>query len=253
MDLIWLAIALDQIKTRIMKSTISTLILTFWICFTYSQQGVSINLDNSAPDGSAILDVKSTSKGMLIPRMSTTQRVLIGSPAAGLLVYDLTSESFWFYEGTDWVELIAGHVSELRDADGDTKVQVEESPDEDVIRFDLNGQEKMVLQRNANNIVRLDIKDNIGNNTYVGEDAGLNTHLGTGNTGFGKNALVSNSSGNDNTSLGYGSLQINNSGSNNTGVGVKALNNNTSGSYNTGIGNETLFYNRANNRSTAIG
>ncbi|MCP4440042.1 MAG: hypothetical protein GY810_13940 [Aureispira sp.] len=73
-----------------------------------AQQGVGINTDNSNPDASAILDVKSIEKGILIPRMTTVQRTAILSPATGLLVFDNTSNSFWFYNGTTWTELGGG-------------------------------------------------------------------------------------------------------------------------------------------------
>lgn len=220
----------------------------------FSQEGVSITTDNSPAAATAILDVKSTTKGMLIPRMLTAQRVAIGSgtPATGLLVYDLTTTSFWYYNGTAWVELVGGYVSELRDADNDTKVQVEEGPDEDKIRFDLDGEEKMVLDRNANDVVRLDIMD-IGNNTYVGQWAGLYTELGTENTGIGVYSLLENLNGNYNTALGFQSLGNNENGQYNTGVGKSAISNNRSGSYNTSFGSETLLSNRGNSRSTAIG
>src|SRR5947208_1024975 len=70
-----------------------------------AQSSVSINTDGSSPAPSAILDVKSTDKGILVPRMTTTQRTAIASPANGLLVYDNTTVSFWFYDGTTWVNL----------------------------------------------------------------------------------------------------------------------------------------------------
>jgi hypothetical protein len=57
----------------------------FSSCFLFSQVGVSN--DNSTPDNSAILDVKSTSKGVLIPRMSLEQRNAIENPASGLMVF----------------------------------------------------------------------------------------------------------------------------------------------------------------------
>jgi hypothetical protein len=50
-------------------------------------QGVAINNDNSAPDPSAMLDVKSTTKGMLPPRMTQAQRNIITLPATGLTIY----------------------------------------------------------------------------------------------------------------------------------------------------------------------
>tara|TARA_R110000850_G_scaffold199977_1_gene326160 strand:- start:65647 stop:67143 length:1497 start_codon:yes stop_codon:yes gene_type:complete len=59
------------------------------------------------PDPSAMLDVSSTSQGILAPRMTTAQRVAISNPANGLLVYDLDERSFYFYEETvpEWVRL----------------------------------------------------------------------------------------------------------------------------------------------------
>lgn len=68
-------------------------------------QSIAINSDGSAPDSSAMLDVKSTEKGVLIPRMSSSQRNLIPNPARGLLVFDETTLSVWFYSGASWVEL----------------------------------------------------------------------------------------------------------------------------------------------------
>lgn len=49
---------------------------------------VAVNTGGSSPDGSALLDVKSTVKGMLIPRMAQAQIALIASPADGWQVYN---------------------------------------------------------------------------------------------------------------------------------------------------------------------
>lgn len=84
-------------------------IIIFLLFFSASvlAQGVSINEDNSDPDPSAILEVKSTSKGMLIPRMTEAQRTVISSPATGLLVYQTdNTEGFWFFNGTSWEALL---------------------------------------------------------------------------------------------------------------------------------------------------
>jgi len=70
----------------------------------YSQ--VAINIDGSNPDGSAMLDVKSTAKGMLVPRMTKTQRDAIGSLATGLIIYQTdNTPGFYYYSGTNWVSL----------------------------------------------------------------------------------------------------------------------------------------------------
>lgn len=68
-------------------------------------QSVAINTDGSPPDASAILDIKSSSKGLMIPRMNTAQRNAIINPSTGLLVFDNTTGSFWFKSSTNWIEL----------------------------------------------------------------------------------------------------------------------------------------------------
>ncbi len=61
------------------------------------------------PDGSAQLDVTSTTKGVLVPRMTTVQRTAIAVPADGLLVYDTDTKTFWFNKtGTGWTQIISG-------------------------------------------------------------------------------------------------------------------------------------------------
>jgi hypothetical protein len=63
-----------------------------------SAQGVSINSDDSSADASSILELKSSSKGMLTPRMTTAERDAIVSPATGLLIYNTTTGAFNFYD-----------------------------------------------------------------------------------------------------------------------------------------------------------
>lgn len=57
------------------------------------------------PDASAILDLGSTTQGFLLPRMTSTQRIAISSPATGLVVYDTTNNQWMGYNGTSWVIL----------------------------------------------------------------------------------------------------------------------------------------------------
>jgi hypothetical protein len=65
-------------------------------------QGVAINEDNSTPNASAMLDVKSTTKGLLIPSMTTTQRNVIVSPAEGLIIYNTTTGQINQRQGGAW-------------------------------------------------------------------------------------------------------------------------------------------------------
>jgi len=68
---------------------------------TFSSGGVSIN-KGSNPDASAALDLVGTTKGFLMPRMTTTQINAIASPANGLEVYNTTLACPCFYDGTAW-------------------------------------------------------------------------------------------------------------------------------------------------------
>jgi hypothetical protein len=69
----------------------------------YSQ---STGIGTNSPNSSAVLDIQSTNKGMLIPRMTSAQRNLISSPATGLLIFDSNTGSFWFKSTGNWVELV---------------------------------------------------------------------------------------------------------------------------------------------------
>jgi len=66
--------------------------------FIRAQNNVGINDNNSTPDASAMLDVSSTTKGLLPPRMTKAQRLAISAPAEGLMVYQTdTNEGLYCY------------------------------------------------------------------------------------------------------------------------------------------------------------
>ncbi len=69
---------------------------------------VSINTDGSQPDSSAMLDIKSTDKGILIPRMNQSQRDNISQPiATGLMIYQTdNTPGFYYYDGANWKHII---------------------------------------------------------------------------------------------------------------------------------------------------
>lgn len=75
---------------------------------TANAQNISITDDDTySAHSSAMLDVKSTTKGLLIPRMATTERLSIQSPATGLLVFDTDYNSFYYFNGVIWTNLAA--------------------------------------------------------------------------------------------------------------------------------------------------
>ena len=63
---------------------------------------VGINSDGNPSDNSAMLDVKSTTRGFLPPRMTTLEMNAILSPATGLLVYNTTVNSLYWFDGSAW-------------------------------------------------------------------------------------------------------------------------------------------------------
>jgi hypothetical protein len=65
----------------------------------------ALGLGIITPDASAIIDITSTTRGALIPRMTTTQRNAIASPANGLQVYDTSINKMCFYNGTSWQQV----------------------------------------------------------------------------------------------------------------------------------------------------
>jgi Chaperone of endosialidase len=81
-------------------------------------QSVAINTDGSAATASSILDIKSTAKGLLIPRMTTAQRTAIATPAKSLMVFDTDSNSFWYFDGIGWNTLSSGSSSNYWTASG---------------------------------------------------------------------------------------------------------------------------------------
>jgi hypothetical protein len=99
-------------KSNTILSCLIIVLLGFYTEGSFAQ--VAVNTDGSAADSKAMLDVKSTDKGLLIPRMTTAQRTGITGLTVsqkGLLVYDTDLNAVWQYNGTAWTEVGAIPVS----------------------------------------------------------------------------------------------------------------------------------------------
>src|SRR5687768_10136115 len=84
-----------------------TLLLTcFLLCISVIAQQ-NIGIGTTTPAASALLDMQSTDKGLLVPRLTKSQRNAITSPAKGLLVFidDTDSVGFHYYDGNAWLWL----------------------------------------------------------------------------------------------------------------------------------------------------
>ncbi len=81
--------------------------------FSIFAQSMGINNDGSSPDWSAMLDVSSTTKGFLPPRMTYTERNAITGAPAGLIVWCSNCEfgELQVYNGTTWTNMVGGGAS----------------------------------------------------------------------------------------------------------------------------------------------
>jgi hypothetical protein len=90
------------------------LILILSVILMGSSLGVSqvaINTDGSTSDSSAILDVKSTDQGFLLPRMTISQRDGINSPAMGLFIFNTEDQNLQVFDGSYWRPITMGSCS----------------------------------------------------------------------------------------------------------------------------------------------
>lgn len=245
--------------------------------FVFSQ---SVGIGTNAPDASALLQVESTSKGLLIPRMTDAQMNAIVSPANGLLVFNTTDNSLYMRRSTGWVNLNAS-VSEGWSITGnagiDTATNFIGTTDLEAILFKVNGKKAGLLEdtlvpHNGNisfglgalasnqtgnkNVaignLSMNLSNSATNNTALGF-AALRRSNGTDNVGIGDSTLFANQNGDFNTAVGSKAMYLNITGSLNTAIGTTVLYNNTIGARNTAVGTSALAGNRAGNENVAIG
>lgn len=107
-------IYINKLNPTVMKN----LFFVFFLCCLFqSTIAQNIGIGTTSPDTTAQLDVSSNSKGVLIPRLTELQKLLIKSPATGLLIYNTTAGKFQYYNGSTW-ESILGSSSSYWDKNG---------------------------------------------------------------------------------------------------------------------------------------
>ncbi|TAE12360.1 MAG: hypothetical protein EAZ95_12490, partial [Bacteroidetes bacterium] len=218
-------------------SLVATLLLTLScyflsLSFTQAQTGVAINTDGSLPDSSAILDVKSTVKGMLVPRMTQVQRNSIALPATGLLIYQTDGTAgFYFYNGSAWTAISSESTSWGLTGNASTATDFIGSTTNEPFVFRTNNTEKARITAKGT----FEVGQGTANNIFIGKDAGLNTDLTNAiviafpNTFIGFEAGRANTTGYGNHFSGYQAGRANTTGIYNHFSGYQAGHSNTTG------------------------
>ena len=194
-----------------------------------------VGIGTTNPNASAQLDVSSTTKGFLPPRMIASQRAAISSPATGLIVYQTDdTQGFYYYDGSSWKLLpSASNAVPYSGASGSVNLG----------SYDLTVNGITVGRGNGN----------VSSNTASGYQALYSNTTGFHNTASGYQALYSNTTGNYNTANGYLALYSNTRGISNTASGFLALYYNTTGISNTASGDVALRSNTTGDFNVAIG
>ena len=94
-----------------MKNIITTFL---FLLIVFSSKAQNIGVGTNTPHPSAALEISDSSKGILIPRMTMSQRLAIQNPAEGLMVYQTgNNKGYWYYDGTLWVLSLTFNNSQL--------------------------------------------------------------------------------------------------------------------------------------------
>ncbi len=192
------------------------LALLWCVPFGMSAQNVGISLDGAVPHASALLDVDVSGspangkRGMLIPRMTTAERVAMPAPATSTLVYDTTANGFWYFNGMAWVPwaLVDNGWRTTGNAGLTQGTHFIGTTDDANVRL------------RVNNVQAGHLADGI---TSFGANAGATT--GTDHTAFGYQAAAGLDALNEvrNTAVGYRAALSVTGTANNTVIGSEAL------------------------------
>ena len=226
-----------------------------------SAQNENIGIGTTSPERSSILDISSTTKGVLLPRMTLEQRNAIVLPVAGLLIYQTDiAPGFYYYLG-GW-QPISASVATLANRTL-SNLKAPTALNEDLLpgnSASLNLGSSSLSWRDIYFFGDVFLQGNRfitsrGTNSFFGHLAGNPSVTGFYNTASGYTALTANITGNWNTANGYQALLNTNNGHSNTATGFQALIANTGGTYNTATGVLALANNStgAGNSATGVG
>ncbi|MBK8493559.1 MAG: hypothetical protein IPL50_00150 [Chitinophagaceae bacterium] len=252
--------------TKLLRLVLAISIATT-IHSTASTQSLSINNTGNPADASAILDVSSTAKGMLIPRMDKTQKNAIATPANALLIYQTGPDSigFHYYDlpNTQWVFINASGFATDTIAwktTGNTGLADSSSFFGNIDNVPLNFRQ---------NNIKAGRIDNIKGNVFLGNNAGNDTATGYVSIGTNAGATVNNinpgvnigssagryTKGDNSVNIGVlaGQSQVSNTTTQNVFIGAAAGQFNKAGGGNVAIGQQAFRNDSTGALNTAIG
>jgi hypothetical protein len=195
------------------------LLLIIALCITHESiaQSFAINTDGSTANNSALLDVKSTTKGLLVPRMSKAERNLIASPATGLLIFQNAPDSigFYYYDGSmwNWMAALNGNADTLawkRSGNSGTNPSVNFIGTTDNQSINFRQDNKWIGKWNSST-----------RNYFIGGGSGEGNSIGVSNVSIGDSAGNASTASNFNVLIGT-NTGITNIGSWTTMIGIDA-------------------------------
>jgi hypothetical protein len=244
--------------------SIKLLLLMSIVSFDILAQGDNVGIGTLKPDNSAVLELSSDSKGLLIPRLTISQRDQILSPASGLMIYQVNANpGFYYFDSKSWkplnsieaksVALDIQNWSKTGDAGTNAVSNFLGTTDNVSLAFRANNRQSGFIDVTGQNThfgyLAGEFSSGIGN-TVIGA-LSYNVGSGSNNTGVGLNALR-NTTGDGNVAIGNDALITNSGGNYNMGIGTLALRNNVSGFGNVAIGTQSLM-NTTGSNNVGIG
>lgn len=212
---------------------------------------VSVGLGTATPSASSLFDVTSTSQGFLTPRMTTVERDAIAAPATGLLVYNLTTSLFNYWDGAVWTEVDSGTGDFSNGGNSFGAAATLGTNDAFDLQFETNGAVKMIIRTGG----QISAGDSTYNNLFMGLTSGLlinGAGGGVDNTSYGVNSLAAITTGSDNDAFGFGALAMCTIGTFNSAYGFSSLTSCVDGDRNSAFGSKALQANLSND-NVAVG
>ncbi len=230
---------------------------------TNSSIAQSVGIGTNTPDASSVLELKATNKGFLPPRMTASEKGLIPSPKAGLMIYQTDgTPGLYVYNGVAWMPVasagsVSGGWSLTGNSGTNAAINFIGTTDAQLLKFRQNNLPSGFLDGINENVAlgahTLDSISGGGMNNAIGSQALKNTKIGYHNNAFGRRALFSNVDGSRNVAIGTSALLSNTNGNGNIAVGFNAAYGNVTGSNNIAIGNTAMYTNVSGFSNVAIG